>query len=162
VRAFAVETVTPAELCARVNRMISGHITVGRFITFFYAILDTQSRRLAYANAGHNPPLLRGADGQVRPLDRGGTVLGLFRDSPYEQEVIGLRPGDRLLFFTDGLSEAANAAEEEFGEERLAAQLGAIGAAGAEEVKTGLLKAVSDFCGGAFRDDATLIVIQVE
>ena len=162
VRAFAVETATPAELCARVNRMISGHITAGRFITFFYAILDTRSRRLAYANAGHNPPLLRGADGQVRQLDRGGTVLGLFRDSPYEQEVIGLRSGDRLLFFTDGLSEAANAAEEEFGEERLAAQLGAFAAAGAEEVKTGLLRAVSNFCGGSFRDDATLILIQVE
>jgi len=162
VRAFAVETATPAELCARVNRMISGHITAGRFITFFYAILDTRTRRLAYANAGHNPPLLRGADGQVRQLDRGGTVLGLFRDSVYEQEVIGLRPGDRLLFFTDGLSEAANAAEEEFGEERLAAQLGAFGAAGAEEVKNGLLRVVSEFCGGMFRDDATLIVIQVE
>ncbi len=162
VRAFAAETATPAELCARVNRMISGHITAGRFITFFYAILDTRARRLAYANAGHNPPLLRGADGQVRPLDRGGTVLGLFRDSAYEQEVIGLRSGDRLLLFTDGLSEAANAAEEEFGEERLAAQLGAFGNAGAEEIKDGLLRAVSDFCGGSFRDDATLIVIRVE
>ena len=84
VRAFAAETATPAELGARVNRMISGHITAGRFITFFYTIPDTRSRRLAYANAGHNPPLLRGGDGQVRTLDRGGTVLGLFRDASYE------------------------------------------------------------------------------
>jgi serine phosphatase RsbU (regulator of sigma subunit) len=161
VKAFAAETVSTRELCERVNRMICGHIMAGKFITFFYGILDTRTRTLRYTNAGHNPPLLRSAGGRLQSLDRGGTVLGLFRDTPYEDAELALQIGDRLLLFTDGLSEAANDLEEEFGEGRLAALLATAEPADAEALKESVLRSVTEFCNGDFRDDATLIVVQV-
>lgn len=161
VKAFAAETPSPAELCGRVNRMICGNITPGRFITFVYAVLDTRTRALSYANAGHNPPLVRRADGTRRSMNRGGPVLGVFAEARYEEETIELVRGDRLILFTDGVSEAADERDEQFGEDRLAALLeGRYLDAGA--LRTAVMQAVTAFCGNNFQDDATLIAVMIE
>ena len=80
VRAFATEAARPAELCQQVNRILCGHIAEGRFISFFYCVVDAELGALTYTNAGHYPPILVRADGTVERLDRGGPVLGVFPD----------------------------------------------------------------------------------
>jgi sigma-B regulation protein RsbU (phosphoserine phosphatase) len=122
VRAFATETTEPHALCAQVNRILCGHIAEGRFISFCYCVLDTETGELTYSNAGHYPAILVRGDGRAERLPAGGPVLGVFPDSPYEQGQVSLAPGDRLVLFTDGITEAHAAdrtSEEEFGEDRL-------------------------------------------
>ena len=81
----------------------------GRFATFCYARIEPDRGQVAYSNAGHNPPLLVRADGTVATLSQGGMVLGIFPDNVYEQAVIAVAPGDRLVFYTDGITEARDA-----------------------------------------------------
>ena len=85
VRAFATDTTEPAELCQQVNRILCGHIAEGRFISFFYCIIDSDESTLTFANAGHYPPILVRADGSVERLAVGGAVLGVFPEGGYEQ-----------------------------------------------------------------------------
>lgn len=122
VRILVNEATPPGLLAEKVNRLIAGSITPNRYITFFYGVLDTQAKTLTYTNAGHNPPLLLKADGAHIKLDKGGTVIGLFPHVNYEQEAIPLDSADLLVLYTDGVTEARNAAEEEFGEVRLREQ----------------------------------------
>jgi sigma-B regulation protein RsbU (phosphoserine phosphatase) len=162
VKAFASEAVSPQELCEKVNRVICGNIAANKFITFFYGLLDAGRKRLVYANAGHNPPVLVRHDGATERLATGGAVLGVFPDWGYEQGEVELRAGDRVLLFTDGVTEVRNAAGEEFGEERLVALLAAHRALDADELQRKIMGAVTEFSGGDFQDDATLIVMAVE
>ena len=108
-------------LCERVNRVLFGHIAEGRFISFFYCLLDAAEGTLTYANAGHYPPVVVRADGTVERLDEGGTVLGVFEDVTYAQGRVTVGAGDRIVFYTDGLTEARNADDEEYGDARLIA-----------------------------------------
>ncbi len=119
VRAFATGAAQPAELCQQVNRILCGHIAEGRFISFFYCLIDGDEGTLSYANAGHYPPILVRADGTVERLSVGGAVLGVFPEGAYEQGQTPLHTGDRLVLYTDGITEANDANGEEFGEERL-------------------------------------------
>ncbi len=162
VRGFASETIAPAELCAVVNRSICRNIAPDRFVTFFYGLLDARTKQMAYVNAGHNLPIVLRQDGSCVRLSEGGDVLGLFPDGQYQQGEILLSSGDRVILFTDGLTEARNAGEEEFGEQRLMALLGEHDGPGAETLKEKIRFAVSDFCGNEFADDATFIVLVVE
>jgi serine phosphatase RsbU (regulator of sigma subunit) len=162
VKALAFEASAPKDLCERVNRVISSNISVGKFITFFYGVLDTRTMRLVYSNAGHLPPILWRANGKVERLEAGGLILGVSNSAVYEQGEVALEPGDRLLLFTDGLSEAFNSKEEEFGEGRLAALVGSAEGAGAEEIGRKVLRAVAEFSGNNFHDDATLIAVTIE
>ena len=159
VRAFAQESVPPSSICASVNRLLCRNMASGRFATFCYARLDTTKRRIVYANAGHNPPLLVRASGEIVRLTEGGMVLGVFPDTGYEQAECALRDGDRLIFYTDGMTEARDAAGEEFTEERLADAALRVRGSSAETIKDALLEAVTTFCDGRFEDDATLIVV---
>ena len=159
VRAFATDAAEPGELCRQVNRILCGNIAEGRFISFFYCVVDSDLGSLAYANAGHYLPILIRADGSVERLDRGGAVLGVFPDTPYEQGVAALATGDRLILFTDGITEARNADDEEFGEERLIDIAVANRTCSAPALQARLAEAVSTFASGAFQDDATLIVL---
>jgi sigma-B regulation protein RsbU (phosphoserine phosphatase) len=155
VKALSSETTPPGALCAGVNRLIARNIKPGEFITFFYAVIDTSTRTLVYTNAGHNPPLLfRGRDEVIR-LDQGGSVLGVFPDAAYEQFEMRLEPGDRLLLFTDGVTEATNREGDEFGEERVIAA--ARPHSDATTLHHAVLDAVTTFCGGEFRDDVTVV-----
>jgi sigma-B regulation protein RsbU (phosphoserine phosphatase) len=115
----ALEPCEPAELCRRVNSLLCRNLRDGRFATFFYGVLDTTSRELRYASAGHCPPLVGRAAGGVERLAEGGVVLGLLPDAIYGQGTVALASGDRLVLYTDGLTEAEDPAGEQLGEARL-------------------------------------------
>jgi len=158
VRALSSQANTPASLCGRVNRLLCENIAMGKFVTFFYGILDSQTRSFAYCNAGHPNPILI-SRGQSSALDKAGAVLGVFPDWAYEDGAIRLEPEDRLLLFTDGITEAEGADAQEFGEEKIAAFAKSNRRKSATELTNGLLENVSTFCGGRFHDDATLVVV---
>jgi phosphoserine phosphatase RsbU/P len=159
VRAFATATAQPAEICQQVNRILCGHIAEGRFISFFYCLLDDEVARLTYANAGHYPPVLARANGTVERLGTGGAVLGVFPDGVYEQGEVALREGDRLVFYTDGITDVTNASDEEFGEPRLVDLIVANRACSAPALQARLADAVANFSNDRLQDDATLIVL---
>jgi phosphoserine phosphatase RsbU/P len=162
VRAFATDLVGPADLCDQVNRILCGHIAEGRFISFFYCVVDRSNRLLTYSNAGHYPPIVLRANGSVERLADGGPVLGVFADATYQEASVSLDQGDRVILFTDGITEARNAADEEFGEERLIeAALPNRGATPAA-LEQRLAEQVRLFTGGNYQDDATLIVMGTE
>jgi len=148
-RAFAVADATPQVVCTKLNKFLSANIASGKFVTFFYAILDTDTHPLVYENAGHCPGLLR-ASGEVEYLQGGGAVLGALPGWVYQGDTAQLQPGDKLLLCTDGITEAENASLEEFGEERL---LGAARDRNATALDTqrAVMQQVTAFCGSQFR-----------
>jgi serine phosphatase RsbU (regulator of sigma subunit) len=162
VKAFAGDVRSPAELSSRLNRMLCGNLAPGKFITFFYGILDTGTRTLLYTNAGHTPPILSRARGGVVRLESGGMVLGFSSAAAYDQEQVVLDTGDRLLLYTDGLSEAFGSNDEEFGDDRLEAIVRGSDVRGAEDLQRRVLDAVATFCHHDFHDDATLIAVIVK
>ena len=162
VRAFATNTTEPAELCQQVNRILCGHIAEGRFISFFYCIVDHDESTLTFANAGHYPPILIRADGTIERLDTGGAVLGVFPERGYEQGQVSLRGGDRIILYTDGITDVCNACDEEFGEWRLVDLAVANRGCSAPALQARLASAVDAFSDGRFQDDATLIVLAAE
>ena len=159
VRAFAQETAAPSSICASVNRLLCRNMAAGRFATFCYACIDATGGRIVYANAGHNPPLLIRSGGALERLTDGGMVLGVFPDTAYDQGELALSGGDRLLFYTDGITEARNAEGDEYGEEKLAETAIAARSMPVEAMKDAVLADVNEFTGGKFEDDATLIVV---
>jgi phosphoserine phosphatase RsbU/P len=162
VRAFATDAAQPGELCQQVNRILCGNIGEGRFISFFYCVVDDDLGALTYANAGHYPPILVRADGSVERLIPGGAVLGVFADAGYEQGSVAVRSGDRLVLFTDGITEARRADDQEYGEERLIDLAVQNRACSAPALQARLADAVASFTGGAYQDDATLIVLAAD
>lgn len=161
VRAFARDAESPAALCGRVNDVLSSNIAPGKFVTFFYGVLDAHARTLEYCNAGHPYPLVISEVGPQQ-LETGGPVLGVFRAAQYASAHAALRPGDRLVLFTDGITEASRTDGEEFGTERVAAIAKAHRAVSAPTLKNLLLDEVTNFCDGRFHDDVTLLVVAVK
>lgn len=159
LRPLMWESLSPREVCRRLNRMLCEIAPVGKFVSFFYAVLDSQQHWLAYCNCGHNPPILLRGDGAASELNAAGAVLGQFPDWIYEQNDLQLSPGDELLLFTDGLVEACNASEEPFGEERLIGWALKNRELSAESLKTLLMRSAGEFCG-QFQDDASLVVVK--
>src|SRR6266536_1192617 len=104
---------------SKVNYLLWESIERNQFVTAFYGILDATNRTLAYANAGHNPPLLIAADGSPRFDERGGVPLGMFRDTRYYEHYLTIAPGELLVLYTDGVTEATNPAGEEYGLTRM-------------------------------------------
>jgi sigma-B regulation protein RsbU (phosphoserine phosphatase) len=160
VRAFARDSGSPAQMCSRVNSVLCGNIAEGKYVTFFYGILDAGQRTLRYCNAGHPPPILVSSHA-IQQLPAAGAVLGVFPTWEYGDSMVRLNAGDKLLLFTDGITEAAGADGQEFGEENLATLARANGASTACELNNRVLAHVSNFCKGQFQDDATLLVIAV-
>jgi len=158
VRAFAQDGTPPASVCASVNRLLCRNMASGRFVTFCYARIDIAARRLTYANAGHNPPLLIRQDGSVERLSPGGTVLGVFPENAYEQGEYSLIPGDRLVFYTDGISEGRNSAGDELTDDGVAETARRYRALDADAMLASMLVDIERFNGGKYEDDATLIV----
>jgi sigma-B regulation protein RsbU (phosphoserine phosphatase) len=161
VRAFASEAASPAWLCSRVNSVLCNNIATGKFVTLFYGVLDAERHLLKYTNAGHLRPILVKGERPAEPLDNGGALLGVFPEWKYEDSVAQLAPGDRLLLFTDGITEAAKPDGEEFGEQRLVDAATRVAQGSADELKDQLLTEVRGFGDSQLQDDATLIVVGV-
>ncbi len=151
----------PYELCGRLNRILCDLTPVGKFISFFYAVLDNVDNSFTYCNAGHNPPVLIRSDGTSTELECSGAVLGQFPNWPYEQSEQHMHSGDKLLLFTDGLVEACDADEKPFGENNLIRVARENLNYTAEELMRSLIQAVSRHCRNSFQDDASLIVLKV-
>ena len=148
----------PATTVAAVNAAIARRGIQGRFVTLFYGVLRPDGS-LTYCNAGHNPPILLRADGNVCRLDVGGMVLGIFDDTPFMEGSQTLEAEDHLVLFSDGVSEAMNEAEEDFGDERLLACLPAA-TGNAEQRLQHVLATVQQFTGNAAQhDDITAMVV---
>ena len=162
LKSLALHYFSPAELSTRLNRVLYSNIPLHKFITAFYGVVNIPKRTLTFTNAGHNPPLLVRADGECVRLDAGGTVLGAFPDLNYAQGEIQLHEGDRVLLFTDGLSEAVNENNEQFGEQRLTDLLCENRHRSPDELKQIVFDAVAEFCGHNFRDDAALMIAGID
>jgi len=161
VRGLASPSLAPEELCARLNALLCRNMANDRFVTLFYAQLDGQERRLRYVSAGHNSPFVLHRDGTHERLREGGCVLGVFANLRFESGVVELQSGDRLVLYTDGVTEAWNSEDEEFGEERLLRVLQEDPTRTAAEIQAKILQAASDFSHGIWQDDATLLVVAV-
>ena len=161
VHAYADNGIEPRTLCQKVNHIICGNIAVDRFITFFYATLDVASHRLRYTNAGHNAPVLVHLDGSYERLETGGLVLGVDPKTGYEQGELDLAAGDRLVLFTDGVTEAVNAKGEEYGEQRLLHLLIESRHVGATALQEAVVDSVRRFSDGRLKDDSTVVVAAI-
>jgi len=154
-----------AELMGRLNRLVYESSSANRYATFFYAQYDSKSRQLIYVNAGHNPPFVlrkTAGDWLVTRLEAGGAVVGLLRDFPYQQGSFGLEPDDLLVAFTDGVSEAMNTTDQEWGEEQLIETAKVCHTLPTGEIITTIMAAADAFAAGAPQhDDMTLVVLRV-
>jgi phosphoserine phosphatase RsbU/P len=146
---------------AKVNYLLWESIERNQFVTAFYGILDGANRTLSYSNAGHNPPLLINEEGEPRFIERGGLPLGMFRDTRYYEYFLSLEPGEMLVLYTDGATEALNPAGEEFGRDRLAEVVKAGRTLTAREVVASLEREVLKWTDGVgATDDVTFFVIK--
>jgi phosphoserine phosphatase RsbU/P len=159
-RAYATVQAPPAEVCAKLNAFMCGNVAPGKFITFFYAILDAKTRTMTYENAGHCPAVLLHAGSHLQLLCGQGGVLGVQPEWTYRDSTVRLSAGDRLLIFTDGVTEAENGDAIEFGTERIIESAGPRSIS-ASETKRLVLDGVTRFCDGDFHDDVTLLVAAV-
>lgn len=152
----------PQQLCSSLNEALTEIMPIGKFVSFFFAVIDTETRMLCYSNAGHNPPILVRADGAALELRVGGGVLGLFAEWTYEQTQFKLESGDRLVLYTDGITEVESPDDEEFGADRVKEIVVRNRTGSAEEIQRSLMQAVSQHCEERFQDDATVVVIAVQ
>jgi sigma-B regulation protein RsbU (phosphoserine phosphatase) len=144
------------------NALVHANTAIDRFITFFWGILDTEAHTFHYVNAGHNPPYLVHKDRTLRPLGEGGLILGvLAAPPPYEDETVGIAPGETIVAYTDGVNEAMSAQMREFGDERLQMLLANLAGASAEEIVGRVRSDILDFtCGAPQSDDITMLVVR--
>lgn len=160
VRAFATDGTATRSVVSSVNRLLSRNISVGKFVTFCYAVVDSAAGTIDFSNAGHNPLLLLRANGSVDLLSATGVVLGVFPDGVYESRTVPFNPGDRLIMYTDGVTEADDANGKEFGTDRLISAVRACGTtASAAAIVDAVTAAVARWTSDAVQDDATLIAI---
>lgn len=150
-----------AEVVERLNNQIFAYTAANKFATFFYALYDDSQQTLTYCNAGHNPPLFFNGN-QVQRLRAGGTVVGVFADSKYDQETIKLNSGDLLVAYTDGIVESMNEYAEEFGESRLIQLIQENRHLSANEIKEKIVEGVLSWTFTEERDDdMTLLVARI-
>jgi sigma-B regulation protein RsbU (phosphoserine phosphatase) len=155
-------TASPAQVLERLNRFLCASTQESKYVTLFYAEIDPVSRRLSYVTAGHIPPYLVRAGGEVERLRAGGPVLGLLEDAAFEEGEVELRAGDLLAVVTDGVTEALSPDDEEFGDARACASLCA-SEEGASSALRHLVDAVEEWTNrSGFDDDLTALIVRVE
>jgi sigma-B regulation protein RsbU (phosphoserine phosphatase) len=160
LRAFCDGRRSLPEALDLLNRSVARASTAGKFVTLFYAEVDHVKGVLRYANAGHNYPLLRRADGTVKWLDNSGLILGIMEGVDYEEVEIPFTEGDALLLYSDGIPEAENAREDQFSDEKLHELWKDCGALPTREMIPRLFKSVAEFRGDAAQsDDITALVV---
>lgn len=161
LRAFASEAASPARVCSRINSVLCTNLAAGKFATLFYGLLDAPTRTLRYTNAGHLRPILIAQDGRVRRLENGGALLGVFADWKYAESCVSLQPGDLLLLFTDGITEAMSPEGSEFGEDRLLSLVAGASWQTLEDLQSQVLDQVKAFSNHHLSDDATLLLLSL-
>jgi len=162
IRASTLVNADPAQSIGHANRMIYEDARSNMFVTLFYAILDARTMTLNYVNAGHNPPLLlQGTSSSVRLLKAKGIALGVIDEIDLQSVKVDLKPGDVLVLYTDGVTEAINASDEEFGEERLLQVIAENRTRPAQEILDRVLAAITAHAGNQPQfDDITLMVLR--
>ena len=150
----------PLRVLRQVNRMLCESTQAGHFATLFFGVYHDASRRLTYINCGHNPPLCLRCDGSVERLDATATVLGVFEDWECALKPLQLLPGDLLVAYSDGVTEAVRG-QEQFGEDRLIEVLRSSADAPPDDLVSAVLARVQEFVGGDPPDDLTLLIARV-
>lgn len=157
LRIVAARDRSPAEVCAHLNQHLCEITDTMRFATFFYGEWNRGQRMLSYVNAGHTVPILRGSN-QGRKLNDGGPPLGLFQGTEFEVGRLVLQPGDLIVLYSDGITEAGVHHGEEFGESRLAEVIETNGDRPLAEIQQQVLTAVRKWSGDEPEDDMTLLI----
>jgi sigma-B regulation protein RsbU (phosphoserine phosphatase) len=154
----------PGACLGRVNNLLEAENDAAMFVTVFYGVIDVPSGTMVYANGGHNPPHVLKADGSILTLSPlGDPILAVVPGATFREGQTALRPGDALLLYTDGLTEAFSAEGEEFGDERLIDALSQTRGQSSAEVADHCLAAVDAFAEGAAQsDDMTCLVARIE
>jgi sigma-B regulation protein RsbU (phosphoserine phosphatase) len=148
-------------LLRAVNDQACASSLADRYATLFYSVLDQTTYTLRYVNAGHNPPVAFHRDGSVDWLEPSGAPVGLFPDATWQERVVRLQPGDRVLAYTDGVTEACSPSGEEWGVEGLLEAANGHGTKSAGELVWSILDSMDDFSRGVQTDDATVAVLRV-
>jgi sigma-B regulation protein RsbU (phosphoserine phosphatase) len=160
-RAFAAMGWSPDAVASRVNADLSRHSGLHSFATFFYALYDTNAHWVTFTNAGHNPPIVMHTDGSLERLTSGGMMLGARADTTYDLATIDVVAGDRIILFTDGITEAWSPENEEFGEQRLLDVVRSNRPRGDQEMVAAVFDEIARFTIGRPQDDATVFVIGI-
>ena len=161
LRAFATSERSPRDVVSSVNRALCRQKDLRRFVTLFYALYDSATRVLTYTNAGHNPPLVLRRTGSCERLASGGTVTGIFDEGTYEEGRVALDPGDRLVLFTDGITEARSVDGDEFDDSGLLRTLDRCRHLDAQSMVDTIFNEVGAWAGGRLQDDATAVVAAI-
>ena len=163
MRALAAQKLAPAELMSRLNALLLSTMTDGRFVTLFWASIDPATGKVCYCNGGHNPALVLRANGDVDWHNDGGTLVGLLADIPYVGGELNLGPGDRLILYSDGVTEALRPDGEFFGDDRLVDAVRGVSTSGpatpAALVSAILAAVIAHEQGAPAADDKTLVVV---
>jgi serine phosphatase RsbU (regulator of sigma subunit) len=159
VQVLAEDPGNLSDFMARLNKATCANCPSNRFITFFFCVLDVKTGELAFANAGHNPPIIVRASGAAEMLEGGGPVLGIIPFAPYKEMHARLAPGDMLVIYSDGVTEANNVNHDEYDEQRFIEVLQQHRRASASEIVAAVTKSLNEFAAGAPQaDDITLVV----
>jgi sigma-B regulation protein RsbU (phosphoserine phosphatase) len=163
LRALVMHLHSLEVLTLSLNEMIYNDTKSEKYLSIFLGLVDTRRNGLHYINAGHVPPILvSGATGEWKQLTDGGTVIGLFPHAEYQRGSVKLNPGDVLVTCTDGIGEAQDTNEEEYGSDRLAACIAKNREKSAQEIVEIVLREVTDFSrGGTHVDDKVLMILKV-
>jgi sigma-B regulation protein RsbU (phosphoserine phosphatase) len=152
---------SPADCIARVNRLLYESTSPEKFATLFYGVLDLRTHRFRYCNCGHEPPLIFREGAQVTELTAGGIALGIMESFEFEEGEASLAPGDLLVMYSDGITEAMSPAHEQFGRERLMELLRANRGLAVREVTQKIVEEVRRHEAGAPQsDDITLVAVK--
>ncbi len=164
LKGAAIGLGSPSEVLAEVNNLLCEDNETAMFVTLIYGVYDPSNRKLTFANGGHNTPVLIDADGNATRLPlTGGVALGLVPDLEYQQMTITLSPGDHIIFYTDGVTEAMNESEEEYGMDRLENLFSKSRPSEARAVNDAIFDSVMDFAGDAAQsDDITCMTLRAE
>jgi sigma-B regulation protein RsbU (phosphoserine phosphatase) len=160
IRAKATASLTPAESLIQANSLICEDAARGMFVTLFYAEIDPQTQTLTYVNCGHNPPYwYRAGQREIAELPPTGSVLGINDSIQYTQQQIDIESGDFITLFTDGITEAFNNNDEQFGEERLKMILNQYAGESPQRIFAEIQKELESFVGSAPQSDDRTIVL---
>lgn len=161
LRFTGTKTTDPVATVSDSNNMLARESFDSMFVTLFYGVLNVRTGEVRYVNAGHNPPYQLKADGTVSELPKSNNVcMGVMDDFPYKESVLTLEKGDMLVTFTDGVTEACDASNQLYGEERLEALLATLKGSSAEQITAAINSAVASHANGAEQsDDITILLI---